>query len=124
MVDAQARRKHIAAVISFNPIKINITREVREEMDGAYNTREVNIPEQTVRIFQEKAAPAWEASEASQGRRQDYFMLVPFDGDVKADEYNRDNFECNLGSFRVNEVVPQVVKGILCGYQCYLEKVY
>lgn len=122
MVSPEFRKDNIDTVINMNPIEIEINRTARIEKDGAYDTTPLTLPPQKVRIFRD-ARPTLISSEAGTEHRTDYFMLASAEADVKADVNNRDSFTCELGHFEISEVVPSVVKGVLCGYQCILVRV-
>jgi len=124
MVSPEARKAHIQALIDMNPTEIVIRRVERVEADGAYTTTETTLPPQQVRIFRDAGTnDSVVVTEAGVEYRTDYFMLAPAGADIRADVNTRDSFTNEIGQFEVVDVIPSVVKGIVCGYQCQLVRV-
>jgi len=123
MVTAEERKAHIDSLIAMDPIFITITRTTLVEQDGAYTTYESTLPEQTARIFR-KEPPAEVIAELGREFRTQFELLVPAEGDIKADSENEDVFTHPMyGELKVIKAIPSIVQGTVCGYQATVEKV-
>lgn len=130
----QLRRDH-EAVIALNPLPADVafTRKVYVD-DPATGTRKPGVPPTlavvwpagTVRIFQGRYQD--ETIRVPGAARLDYerrwAMLAKWDVDVKADPPEPDTFRVTgKGTFRVRQVAPKEMGGLVWGIEADLERV-
>lgn len=122
---AAIRRKHIAWNISQNPTQITIHRKEKVRKGGGYEEVESNLPPIVVRIFITRSLLSQTVSVLAGTKQTDkiYCLLADEHADIKAGPNVTDRFEALGETFEVISVQPQVVQGVIVGYQADLERV-
>lgn len=126
MDPAEQRKKHILWSIQQNPTVITIKRTEKVRSGGGFTDQVSEVGPLTVRIFAQPTGGRHEISDVA-GRKQTdtaYGMLADDTADIKAGPNVRDEFEApGLGVFVIRAVYPQVVAGVVAGFQAELERV-
>jgi len=124
MITPERRKKDILDNIAINPTEIKIKYTKKELIDGAFQEKEIDLTF-IARIFAQKN-PDLKVSSETKGTAyssKTYGMLVDSEVELSVSTKERIEFNCPYGNMRVIEVYPQIVKGVLCGYQCDLERI-
>jgi len=124
MITPKRRKKDILENIAINPTTISIKQTKKEIIDGAFEDKETEIIFDA-RIFAQKN-PDLKVSSETKGTTyssKTYGMLVDSGVELSVSTKERVEFNCPYGKMRIIEVYPQIVKGVLCGYQCDLERI-
>lgn len=124
MISPERRKKDILENIAINPTTISIKQTKKVVINGAYDEVESEIIFEA-RIFAQKN-PDLKVSSDTKGTAyssKTYGMLVGSDVELSVSTKERIEFNCPYGKMRIIEVYPQIVKGVLCGYQCDLERI-
>lgn len=124
MISPERRKKDILENIAINPTTISIKQTRKVVINGAYDEVESEITFEA-RIFAQKN-PDLKVSSDTKGTAyssKTYGMLVNSEVELSVSTKERIEFNCPYGKMRIIEVYPQIVKGVLCGYQCDLERI-
>lgn len=124
MINPKKRKKDILENIAINPTTISIKQTKKVVINGAYDEVESEIIFEA-RIFAQKN-PDLKVSSDTKGTAyssKTYGMLVGSEVELSVSTKERIEFNCPYGKMRIIEVYPQIVKGVLCGYQCDLERI-
>jgi hypothetical protein len=124
MISPERRKKDILENIAINPTTICIKQTRKVVINGAYDEVESEIIFEA-RIFAQKN-PDLKVSSDTKGTAyssKTYGMLVDSGVELSVSTKERIEFNCPYGKMRIIEVYPQIVKGVLCGYQCDLERI-
>jgi len=124
MISPERRKKDILENIAINPTEIKIKYIKKELIDGAFQENEMDLTF-NARIFAQKN-PDLKVSSDTKGTAyssKTYGMLVDSGVKLSVSTKERVEFNCPYGKMRIIEVYPQIVKGVLCGYQCDLERI-
>lgn len=124
MISPERRKKDILENIAINPTEIKIKYTKKEIIDGALEDIESEITFDA-RIFAQKN-PDLKVSSETKGTSyssKTYGMLVDSRVELSVSTKERIEFNCPYGKMRIIEVYPQIVKGVLCGHQCDLERI-
>ncbi len=124
MINPKRRKKDILENIAINPTEINIKYIKKELIDGAFQESEMDITF-NARVFAQKN-PDLKVSSDTKGTAyssKTYGMLVNSEVELSVSTKERIEFNCPYGKMRIIEIYPQIVKGVLCGYQCDLERI-
>ncbi len=124
MINPKRRKKDILENIAINPTTISIKQTKKVVINGAYDEVESEIIFEA-RIFAQKN-PDLKVSSDTKGTAyssKTYGMLVDSGVELSVSTKERIEFNCPYGKMRIIEVYPQIVKGVLCGYQCDLERI-
>ncbi|BFH66249.1 hypothetical protein J27TS7_10950 [Paenibacillus dendritiformis] len=121
----ELRRRHIAWNISQNPTEIAIHRKEKVRKGGGHDEIEKDLPPVTVRIFVSRSQIPQTVSNLAGTKQTDkmYSLLADGYADIKAGPNVTDRFEALGETFEVVSVQPQVVQGVIVGYQADLERV-
>lgn len=119
------RRKHVAWNISQNPTTITIHRKEKIRKGGGYEEVESDLSPVTVRIFVTRTQIPQTVSVLAGTKQTDkmYSLLADEHADIKAGPNVTDRFSAMGEIFEVVSVQPQVVQGVVVGYQADLERV-
>lgn len=124
MINPKRRKKDILENIAINPTEIKIKYIKKELIDGAFQESEMDITF-NARVFAQKN-PDLKVSSDTKGTAyssKTYGMLVNSEVELSVSTKERIEFNCPYGKMRIIEIYPQIVKGVLCGYQCDLERI-
>ena len=124
MISPERRKKDILENIAINPTEIKIKYTKKEVIDGALEDIESELIFDA-RIFAQKN-PDLKVSSETKGTAyssKTYGMLADSEVELSVSTKERIEFNCPYGNMRIIEVYPQIVKGVLCGYQCDLERI-
>lgn len=124
MINPKRRKKDILENIAINPTTISIKQTKKEVIDGALEDIESEFTFDA-RIFAQKN-PDLKVSSETKGTAyssKTYGMLVGGEVELSVSTKERIEFDCPYGKMRIIEVYPQIVKGVICGYQCDLERI-
>lgn len=124
MITAERRKADILKSISLNPTEINIKQVVKIEKDGYFDEEEKEAI-LAVRIYHQKHPEIITSSDTigtSYSTRR-YGMLADHTAILEVDSKNAIEFDSIYGHMKITAVYPQIVKGVLCGYQCDLERI-
>ncbi|NJJ37827.1 hypothetical protein [Paenibacillus apii] len=121
----EMRRRHIAWNIAQNPSTISIHRKLKQRAGGGYEEVETDLPPITVRLFISHNQLPQEVSTTAGTKHTDrvYSLLANENADIQASTTVIDRFTVNGESYLVRNVHPQVVQGVVVGYQVDLERV-
>lgn len=119
------RRKHIAWNISQNPTQIAIHRKEKIRKGGGYEEVEADLSPITVRIFITRTQILQTVSVLAGTKQTDkmYSLLADEHASIKAGPTVTDRFTAFGENFEVVSVQPQIVQGVVVGYQADLERV-
>ena len=124
MISPERRKKDILENIAINPTTISIKQTKKIVINGAYDEVESEIISEA-RIFAQKN-PDLKVSSDAKGTAyssKTYGMLADSGVELSVSTKERVEFNCPYGKMRIIEVYPQIVKGVICGYQCDLERI-
>lgn len=124
MINPKRRKKDILENIAINPTEIKIKYIKKELIDGAFQESKMDITF-NARVFAQKN-PDLKVSSDTKGTAyssKTYGMLVNSEVEFSVSTKERIEFNCPYGKMRIIEIYPQIVKGVLCGYQCDLERI-
>lgn len=120
------RRQHIAWAIQQNQTVITIQRTRRIDRGGYFEEETHEVGPFVVRIYQ-TARQAPVTIDTLGGVKQldrGWGLLADETADIQAGANVKDEFDVEgVGRFQVAAVYPQVVHGVVVGYQADLEKV-
>lgn len=126
MITPKRRKRDILESIAINPTTITIKQISKIIVDGAHEEHEIELTF-NARIFAQKNTDIKVSSDTkgTSYSSKTYGMLVGVDNVVElpVSAKERIEFNCPYGKMRIIEVYPQIVKGVLCGYQCDLERI-
>lgn len=124
MISPDIRKQDIQRSIDSNPTTITIKYTEKVEVDGAYEEIETT-QELTVRIYNQKSSEVKYKSDTigTSYTIRKFGMLM--DHTVTLDVNSRKiiKFNCIYGNLKIVAIYPQIVKGVICGYQCDLERI-
>jgi hypothetical protein len=122
-----ARKKHIRWSIAQNPTVIVIKRTEKVRSGGGFVEWVSTIGPLMVRVFMQGGPAGQQDVSSVAGKKETdtvYGLLADHTADLKAGPAVTDKFEApGLGTFLVRAVYPQVVDGVVVGYQADLERV-
>jgi len=121
---SEQRRRDIAWNISQNPTIITIHRKEKVRKGGGYTDVESDLLPVTVRIFTARSQIPQTVSVLAGTKQTDKIYSLLADGlaDIKASPEVTDHFIALGEKFEVVSVQPQVVHGVIVGYQADLER--
>lgn len=120
------RKADIRWSISQNPVTISINRTAKIRQGGGFKEVKSTVGPFVVRIFQGRQQQLTTSSEmiGTQSKGRTYSLLAPHDADIRSGTDVLDTFEApGIGSFKVSEVIQEIVAGQVCGYQVDIERV-
>ncbi|MCD9025753.1 hypothetical protein [Cohnella silvisoli] len=124
-MNPERRKAHIRWTIAQNPVTITIHRTGKQRAGGGFQNVKTDLGPFIVRIFVDGSQTITESETI--GTRQIskvYSLLADSGTDIQASPDIDDQFTvADYGTFVVKGVTPQIVKGIVCGYQVDLERV-
>lgn len=124
MTTAVKRKEHIRWSINQNPTEITIQRTSKIRSGGGLSEQKTTVGPFTVRIFTSGSGQAVDTGTiGTKETSAAYSLLADDTADLQAGPNVTDCFQCILGSFQITAVYPQIVQGVVCGYQADLEKV-
>ena len=116
----------IDTAISLNPTTITIKEKKKEQIDGAWETTNVE-KDLTVIIFFEDAYSKFDISSQILGteyKSSKWQMVADKDADLNLNPDSNIKFESNGQKFKITSVYPVIIQDILCGYICNLERYF
>lgn len=124
MVSIEQRTQDITRTIEKNPTNITIDVTTRTIVDGAWKVIE-GTKSLTVRIFQQKNPEVQIISDVkgTADTTKKYGMLADHLADLKDVSEEKIIFSSVYGKMEILAIYPQIVKGVICGYQCDLKRV-
>jgi hypothetical protein len=125
MISPERRKKDILRSIELNPTNISIKNIVKVEKDGAFEEIETTL-DITVRIYNQKSSEVNVSSDkkGTSYTSRKYGMLMDHTVEqLEIDNKSSIEFKCIYGNLKIVAIYPQIVKGIICGYQCDLERI-
>jgi hypothetical protein len=120
------RKEHIKWNIMQNPAEITIQRTEKIRAGGGFDELQSTVGPMTVRIYQEGTRGDTIKSDTIGTKKVSsiYALLADEKADIQAGPNVIDRFQAEPhGSFQVKAVHPQIVKGVVCGYQADIERV-
>lgn len=119
------RKEHINFAIMQNPVEITIQRNEKVRSGGGFEEVKSVAGPMMVRIFTGGAGDAVKSDTiGTKEISRVYRLLADESADIKAAPDVIDIFEAeNYGTFKVTAVHPQIVRGVVCGYQVDIERV-
>jgi hypothetical protein len=122
---AAARKRHIQWSIAQNPVIITIIRAEKIRSGGGFAEQVSSVGPLTVRIFTQGSGQQDVSGVAGKMQTDTvYGLLADHAADLKVGPNVTDKFETpGLGAFVIRAVYPQVVGGVVVGYQADLERV-
>ncbi|OKP91323.1 hypothetical protein [Paenibacillus sp. P32E] len=121
----ELRRKHIAWNISQNPSSISIHRKGKRRKGGGYEEFQEDLPPVTVRIFVGGNAQSPKMDSGTIGTvktDEAYNLLADEFANLQAGTEVTDTFIHIGDTFKILQVMPYVVKGVIVGYRADLER--
>jgi len=124
MISPERRKADIIRNINRNPVELELKQVVKVEKDG-YFQEEEKIVSLKVRIYQQKQSEIKVSSDTlgTSYTTRRYGMLADYTAALKVNPKNNIKFNCEYGHMEIKAVYPQIVRGIICGYQCDLERI-
>lgn len=124
MVSIEQRTQDIIRTIEENPTDISIDVSTRKIVDGAWKVSE-GTQALRVRIFQQKNPEVQVISDikGTADTTKKYGMLADNLAGLKDVSEEKIIFSSLYGKMEILAIYPQIVKGVICGYQCDLKRV-
>ncbi|OJF16985.1 MAG: hypothetical protein A6D91_04695 [Bacillaceae bacterium G1] len=122
----EVRRRHIVWAILQNPTEILIQRTQRVDKGGYFEEETREVGPFVVRIYQTTRHAPVTVDTLGGAKQLDrgWGLLADENADIQAGANVKDEFNVEgIGRFQVVAVYPQVVQGVVVGYQADLEKV-
>lgn len=116
------RRQQIQWNIRQNPTVITINRTEKIKTEGHFAENKSLVGPFTVRIFKQKSQAPKIQSELAGTMQNDnsWGLLADYQADIRSGSMVLDEFDCPLGHYQVGGVTPQILKGVIMGYQADL----
>ncbi|MGL5712425.1 MAG: hypothetical protein ACRCXT_20925 [Paraclostridium sp.] len=117
-------KKTILKGIKINPTNIEIKETIKVEKDGALEEIEqINIL--TVLIYNEKSNDIKISSDkiGTSYIDKNYAMIADYTANLQVNPNTVLCFKCKEGKMKISNVNPIVIKEVICGYECSLERI-
>lgn len=117
-------KKTILKGIKINPTNIEIKETIKVERDGAFEEIQ-EIKNLTVVIYKEKSNDLKISSDkiGTSYSNKNYSMIADYNADLKSKSSIGSCFESKEGNMKILNVNPIVIKEVVCGYECSLERI-
>lgn len=124
MVSVEERTQDIKRTIEQNPTDITIDIKTRTIVDGAWKVIE-GTKTLRVRIFPQKNPEVQVISDTkgTADTTKKYGMLADSLAALEDVSEEKIVFKSLYGDMEVLAIYPQIVRGVICGYQCDLKRV-
>lgn len=110
--------------IQVNPTNIEIKETIKLEKDGAFEEVETT-KNLTVIIYYQNTSETRKDTDkiGTSYSNKSYSMIADYTANLGANSRNKVIFTCTEGDMIITAVNPIVVKGVICGYECNLERI-
>ena len=118
-------KQQIIKAIAVNPTEIEIKQTVKVEKDGYFEEEEKTYKLKVI-IYQGSNRTEIKVSSDNIGTsysNKRYSMVADYTANLEANPKNNIEFDCKEGHMKIVAVYPQVISGVICGYECDLERV-
>jgi hypothetical protein len=118
-------KQKIIKAISINPTEIEIKQTIKVGKDG-YFEEEEKISKLKVTIYQGSNRSEIKVSSDNIGTsysNKRYSMIADYTAGLETNPKNSVEFDCIEGHMKIISVYPQVINGVICGYECELERI-
>lgn len=125
MISPERRTADINRTIGYNPTLIVLSGKRRYQENGKQKVETLPQRELVVRIFPVSRREGTLSSEHQGIMKQSaaYGMLAKADAGLEDSSVIWEEFESAHGKMRIADIFPQIVRGVLCGFQVLLERI-
>lgn len=124
MVTPERRKADIEKTIALNPTVIEIKGKRRLQQGGKQIVEDIHRENIQVRIFPAAVSASDLSSEHKGVRKQSHYygLLAKYDAGLEDTTVEWSAFDSPFGRMIFHDVFPQIIQGVLCGFQALLER--
>ncbi|MCT4593177.1 MAG: hypothetical protein N4A57_02735 [Anaeromicrobium sp.] len=117
-------KQQVIRAIDVNPTEIEIEQIIKVEKDGYFDEEEVSSKIKVV-IYPFKSSEVQVSSDkiGTSYSSKKYNMVADYTSNLQVNPKKSIEFNCIEGHMKIKAVYPIVVKEIICGYECELERI-
>lgn len=124
MISAERIKQQIIRAIKVNPTEIEIKQVIKVIVDGHLEKQD-SIKNLNVLIYPYKNNEVQISSSTigTSYSNKKYSMMADYTADLNVNSKEAIKFDCKEGNMKIKAVYPVVIKEIICGYECDLERI-